>query len=592
MFLRVAVLIILGFVAFGSMLPAPFRVMDDRVSIVENSSIKSFNNIPSLFKEGYFHDQAYYRPLINLSFMGEYRFFGFNSFFYNLDNLILHVLNALLVFLLVTKLTNSISIGFWTGLLFDIHPIQWEAVCDIPGRAILLSAFFVLLTFNLFIEFYKRRQVFLGLLTLVTFSLSLLCKESAGVLPLVMVVYLWTDKNQRWFLKCQYLWPLVLGVVSYIFLRQYFGITQLHQSSQFKEVAFAFLTFLRSVITDLRLFIWPVDLHYDRCLGIITSLTEHRAVLTLGFWILIVVLFVLNVRRFDRFTIFLMAWFVIDLFPVSQLVTRIGVGTESISTAEHFLYEPCIPFFIGMVMAFQWVYQQNREKKIVDAGLMKFLAGGFLVFLLIIAVEQSIYAANEFAMINRSLSFEPKNPRIQAEMGMLSVFRNDMPDAEKYFRLAIKAEPLNPQYHTALGTTFCRQGKWIQGLEQFVALDDPTARDSVASQEKLTMKYIQDELAQGKSYDYKGWLAIGIYEVKIGQNEKAINAFLKAVSLNPIQTDAWFNLGSLYEAQQHWVASESAYQYLLGLKNTTAFQQQYAQEHLNYVEFHLRPQKP
>ena len=96
--------------------------------------------------------------------------------------------------------------------------------------------------------------------------------------------------------------------------------------------------------------------------------------------------------------------------------------------------------------------------------LLKFLAGGFLVFLLLTAVEQSIYASNEFNMINRSLAFEPNNPRVQGAMAMLSVFRNDIPDAEKHFRAAIKAEPLNPTYHIGLGTALCQQGKWIEGL--------------------------------------------------------------------------------------------------------------------------------
>ena len=116
MFSRIAAIVVLGLIAYGSMLPAPFRVMDDRISIVENPTIKSTGNIPAIFKEVYFHDQSYYRPLINLTFMAEYQAFGFKSFFYNLDNLILHILNALLVFLLVSRLTNNDTISFWTGL--------------------------------------------------------------------------------------------------------------------------------------------------------------------------------------------------------------------------------------------------------------------------------------------------------------------------------------------------------------------------------------------------------------------------------------------------------------------------------------------
>ncbi|MDE2222265.1 MAG: hypothetical protein KGK03_04255, partial [Candidatus Omnitrophica bacterium] len=144
MLLRAAVIIVLGFTAYAAMLHAPFRIMDDHISIIDNPAIKSTKNIPVIFKEGYFHDQSYYRPLVNLSFMGEYHFFGLDSFFYNLDNLILHIFNALLVFLLVSILTGNSGTGFGAGLLFVLHPVQWEAVCNVPGRSILLSAFFVL----------------------------------------------------------------------------------------------------------------------------------------------------------------------------------------------------------------------------------------------------------------------------------------------------------------------------------------------------------------------------------------------------------------------------------------------------------------
>src|SRR5271156_81911 len=79
---RIAVIIVLGFIAYGCMLKAPFKTMDDRISIVENPTIKSTANIPEIFKQGYFNDQHYYRPLVNLSFMGEYQAFGLDPFFF------------------------------------------------------------------------------------------------------------------------------------------------------------------------------------------------------------------------------------------------------------------------------------------------------------------------------------------------------------------------------------------------------------------------------------------------------------------------------------------------------------------------------
>jgi len=274
MFARAAAIIVLGFIAYGSMLPTPFRVLDDRISIIENPAIKSVRNIPAIFREGYFHDQSYYRPLVNLSFMGEYRAFGINSFFYNLDNLILHILNALLVFLLVSRLTNNDTIGFWTGLLFVIHPVQWEAVCNVPGRSILLSAFFVLSSFLLFLWSYKHRRGFVDCLVLVTFFLGLLCKESTGVLPFVVMAFLAVDKTNPWQQKLKCLWPFFVGIAGYLLLRQYFGITNIHQTDKPGVLILGFVTFLRSVITDFRLFVFPVDLHYDRCLPFMLSMGQ------------------------------------------------------------------------------------------------------------------------------------------------------------------------------------------------------------------------------------------------------------------------------------------------------------------------------
>ena len=580
MFARVLAIIVLGFVVYGSMLPAPFRVMDDRISIVENPTIKSVKNISAIFREGYFHDRSYYRPLINLSFMGEYQAFGFNSFFYNLDNLILHILNALLVFLLVYRLTNNSAMGFWTGLLFVLHPVQWEAVCNIPGRSILLSAFFVLSSFVLFLEFYKDRRAFCLPLVLVTFFLGLLCKESTGVLPLVVIAYLGMDKTKPWAEKFKFLWPFFIGILGYLLLRQCLGITEVHHPGEARAIILGFVTFLRSVITDLRLFVLPLDLHYDRCRPLMISLMQPQALGTCFFWAVTAGILVRYFQKIHPFILFLIVWFFIELLPVSQLVISIGVGSGRISTAEHFLYLAGIPVLIGLVMAFRWGYEYNAKKGFVRPLLLKFLAGVFLLFLVLLAIKQSIYASNEFNMINRSLAFEPNNPRVQGAMGLLSVFKNDIPDAQRHFQAAIKAEPLNPTYHIALGTALCQQGQWIQGLAQFVVFDPGKDKALVERQEKLAMVHIREQISQGKSFDARGWLAIGVYYAQTNQLQLATEAFLKSVSLNPRQTDAWFNLGSIYESKKDWPQARKAYNKLLTLHDLTVFQRDFGTRHL------------
>jgi len=576
MFLRTAAIIILGFIAYASMLPAPFRMMDDRLTIVDNPAIQSTKNISFIFQKGYFNDHSYYRPLIDFSFMMEYRIFGLNSFYYNLDNLILHILNALLVIMLVSKLTNKETIGFWTGLLFVIHPLQWEAVCNVQGRAILLGALFVLSSFILFLEYYKYRHQLSLILVMSTFFLGLLCKESVAVLPLVLVAFLSMDKSKPWNQKIKFLWPFFVGIIGYIVLRQYLGLTDDKQIGQSRDVIIYFITFLRSVITDLRLIILPIDLHFDRSLALFTSLYQPQALFTCLIWFFILIIFLFSYRKIHAFSLFLVLWFCIELIPISQLVASIVVGKGRISTAEHFLYLASIPIFIGMVTVYRWILIQGIIKK----PILKFLAGGFLVFLLLTAVEQSIYSSNEFNMITRSLNFEPMNPRLQGVLGLLYASKNDIPDAQEHFRAAIKLEPNNPIYHIQLGTALCQQGQWIEGLEQLVAFDPGKEKTMVKAQEVLTMAHLKQQLNEGKSFDARGWLAMGIYDAQNGLRSQAIEAFQKTVSLNPAQADAWFNLGSLYEAGQDWSNARTAYNKLLVLDNLTTFQKDFAQQHL------------
>ncbi|MDE2028530.1 MAG: tetratricopeptide repeat protein, partial [Candidatus Omnitrophica bacterium] len=154
------------------------------------------------------------------------------------------------------------------------------------------------------------------------------------------------------------------------------------------------------------------------------------------------------------------------------------------------------------------------------------------------------------------------------------------PDAQQHFQMAIQADPFNPQYHIALGTALCQQREWIQGLAQYMALDPGKDKDLVNRESRVTMEHIQKELAAGKTFDSKGWLAIGIYHVKIDHDlQAAIEAFKKSAALDPAQADAWFDLGSLYEATHNPQAAKAAYEKLLALPQATEFQKNFAAQH-------------
>ncbi len=160
---RALLIIILSISIYSPMLGSSFRMLDDQTSIVNNASLRDTTYLKDIFTQGFFGDHSFYRPLVNLSYMAEYQAFKLNPFFYHLDNLLLHILNAFFLWGLVILITQNVAMGFWVALLFAIHPIHVEAVSSISGRSILMGAVFSLAAFISFILYEQRKKIiFLG----------------------------------------------------------------------------------------------------------------------------------------------------------------------------------------------------------------------------------------------------------------------------------------------------------------------------------------------------------------------------------------------------------------------------------------------
>ena len=141
-FLPIFILSAVTFFIYSFKLSAPFDSMDDQVLIVNNEAIVNFSQVKDILTGSFFPAGNYYRPGVLLSYLIEFHFFGLNAFFYNLDNILIHIFNVVLVFYLVERIWRERWISFLTALLFAVHPIHWEAVACVSGRPILLCGFF------------------------------------------------------------------------------------------------------------------------------------------------------------------------------------------------------------------------------------------------------------------------------------------------------------------------------------------------------------------------------------------------------------------------------------------------------------------
>ena len=133
-----------------------------------------------------------YRPVVTFSYFIDYSLWHLNPAGFHLTNILLHAVNVVLVYLLVSAVSRSRTTAFLTSILFALHPILTEAVNGISYREDLLAT-----TFFLGRHFYcllnpkstSQNPKFANCLyplSLFSYLLALCSKEVAITLPLII----------------------------------------------------------------------------------------------------------------------------------------------------------------------------------------------------------------------------------------------------------------------------------------------------------------------------------------------------------------------------------------------------------------------
>ena len=175
---------------------------------------------------------GYFRPLVSVVLLIEYRVWGLNPLGYYLTNIIVHAFNSFLIariiLLFLERLpyvANKELLSFLAGLVFLVMPCHADAVSWIAGRTDVFALFFCLLSFYTFLCFMKTSRARNLIWSLIFFGLGLMSKESIVTYPFIILFtlgFLTTGsreskelESRMWFIPAAY-GALVLG---YIILR-------------------------------------------------------------------------------------------------------------------------------------------------------------------------------------------------------------------------------------------------------------------------------------------------------------------------------------------------------------------------------------
>ena len=349
-FLRGLLLVIATVVVYSQSLNHQFLVSwDDNLYVSNNPDICGFTleHLRAAFTKFYVGN---YAPLHIVSYMLDYTLWGLNPAGFIGANIVLHIMNGLLFYWLVSRITGKDNLAFFSALIFLLHPVQVESVVWIAQRKNVLAMFFFLfslLSFVYYREDKNRHGYALYALAVMAFICALLTKSVTVVLPLVLVLYdiCIVEKTDRskWIVDKI---PFVVAafVVALITIKSQSldaggGIVNYPDESAFG----IFLTMLTVFARYAGMLVWPTKLSIYYYTPIKAEIDAAAALS--GILLVLACIGLYYLYRKNRALFFWAALVPVGILPVSQIVPL------STLMNDRYLYFP----LLGAAVLLAWV---------------------------------------------------------------------------------------------------------------------------------------------------------------------------------------------------------------------------------------------
>jgi len=161
---------------------------DDDIYVNNNSYVKAGLTWETLRWALTSTESANWHPATWLSHALDCALYGLNPHGHHVTNVLLHVLNVVLLFLLLVRATAAAGRSFLVAALFAIHPFNVESVAWIAERKNVLSTFFFLLTLGAYGWYALKPSIKRYVAVAALFVLALASKPMVVTLPCVLLL--------------------------------------------------------------------------------------------------------------------------------------------------------------------------------------------------------------------------------------------------------------------------------------------------------------------------------------------------------------------------------------------------------------------
>ena len=475
-------LAVAGFAVYYNALEGPF-VFDDIDYIRENEKIRHLGN---------FLDLSGTRYLGFLSFAINYQLNGYDTFGYHLVNVVLHIFNAALVYLLVEELFEAARAGqgenagrvpaLFAALLFLTHPIETQAVSYITQRLVSLTAFFYLLTLVLYLRARKEaafgpfssRHLLFYIPALLSCVAGQKTKEIAATLPFMLafveVLFLSGERKRRLlyllpFLATALIVPLTLllgGSGGYSDFSEKIRRMQIEEMSTLSMSEYAY-TQARVVATYLRLIFIPVGQNLDYDYPVFSSISSPQVLSSLALHLALIGAAVfLLARRSGRKGVLMLVPFGVLWFYIALSVESSVIPIQDV-IFEHRVYLPSIGIFIAATAIGTFVAERWRGALYP----VVFLAVAAIAVNSVLTIKRNAVWADPFALWSDVVEKSPNKARGYHNLGFLLAEKGRLDEALPYFEKAIAIRPGLWIAYDNVGTLLTEAGRTEEALAYF-----------------------------------------------------------------------------------------------------------------------------
>lgn len=573
--IQIFLIILLTFLIYIPALKSGF-IWDDDIFLTKNPLIKAGDG---LWRFWFTSEPTDYFPMTSTSLWIEWRLWGENPAGYHAVNIVIHILNSILLWALLSKLGIQ---GAWlAGVLFAVHPVNVESVAWITERKNLLPLFFSLISIGLYLKFETEKRISLYLSSTLSFMLALLSKASVVMHPFVLLLCIWWRKRTLTFSDLKRAAPffvlsLIFGLVTVWF--QYhnaIGDHVIRTDSFLSRLAIAG----KAVWFYLYKALLPFKLSfvYPRWETGSTSLNSFSPLLLLT---ITVGLFYRYRRGWSRPFLFGITYYVLTLLPVLGFFNIYFMRYSLV--ADHWQYLS-IP---GIIALFSGTVTNYYEK---NGAIVKKITLSLIVLIMITLSfqtwKQSQIYKNSKILWKDTISKYPKVWLAHNNLGNILRREGRHEEALQHFKKAVKENADYPEAYKNMGNTLTALGKPDEAVRAYIkaiTLDpqDADIHKNIASLYFETgrlnkAEHHYKEALKIKPDNVESLINLGVALAKQKRYKEAIHYYKKALHKKSNSSIVHNNIGSALRRIGLW---EEALDHL---KNSISIDPEYPNPYKN-----------